>query len=144
MRITDSIIIDRPIEEVFAYAGDPSNDPVWSTAFLDTRITSDGPLAKGSTLIQEMRFLGKRIEIDCEVTEYEPGRRVAYNMAVGHNKGAHVRTFESVEGGTEFTLLTEGDAGGLFKVAEPVLNKVGTRQLGADLHALKAMLESTE
>jgi uncharacterized membrane protein len=143
MRITDSVIIDRPIDEVFAYAGDPTNDAEWSTAFLDARITSDGPVAKGSTVIEQMRFLGKRIDIDCEITEYEPGRRVTYDMAVGKNKGVHVRTFESVEGGTQLTLLTEGDAGGLFKVAEPVLNKVGTRQLSADLHALKAMLEST-
>ena len=142
MQITDSVIIDRPIDEVFAYAGDPSNDPQWSAAFVEARISSDGPLAKGATLTEQMRFLGKRFDVECEITEYEPGQRVAFNMAAGANTGFHVRTFESVDGSTQVTLLTEGDASGLFKIAEPVLNKVGTRQMTADLHALKAIIES--
>ena len=142
MKISDSVTIERPIDEVFAYAGDPNNDPQWSTAFVEARMTSDGPLAKGSTLTEQMRFLGKRIDIDCEVTEYEPEQRVALNLVAGANTGVHVRTFETVDGGTQVTMMTEGDAGGLFKIADPVLNKVGTRQLSADLQALKAILEA--
>ena len=60
MKITDSVIIDRPIDEVFAYAGDPSNDPQWSAAFVEARISS-GPLAKGATLTEQMRFLGEAL-----------------------------------------------------------------------------------
>ncbi len=45
MDVTDSITINRPLEEVFAFAGDPSNDPAWATVMVESRITSDGPLA---------------------------------------------------------------------------------------------------
>lgn len=142
MKITESVIIDRPIDEVFAYAGEPSNDPQWSTAFVEARMTSDGPLAKGSTFTEQMRFLGKRFDIECEVTEYEPGQRVAFNVAAGSNTGVHVRTFEPMDSGTRVTLLTEGDSSGMFKIADPVLTKVGTRQMAADLHVLKAIIEA--
>lgn len=142
MKITDSVTIDRPIDEVFAYAGDPSNDPQWSNTIVEARPSSDGPLIKGSTLTQQIRFAGKRIEVDCEISEYEPERRVAFTMVAGSNTGQHLRTFESVDGGTQVTLSTEGDSSGLFKIADPVLNKIGTRQMGADLHTLKAILES--
>ena len=143
MKITDSVIIDRPIDEVFAYAGDPTKDADWSTAFVEARMTSDGPVGKGSTFVEQLRFLGKRIDIDCELTEYEPEQRVAYALTAGSNTGTHVRTFQSVDGGTQVTFLTEGDSTGLFKIADPMLNKVGTRQLTADLLALKAMIEAS-
>lgn len=141
MKITDSVVIDRPIDEVFAYAGDPKNDPQWSTAFVDARMTSEGPVGKGSTLVEQLRFLGKRIDIDCEITEYEPGRRLEFSLAAGTNTGVHVRTFEDMGSSTKVTFLTEGDASGLFKIADPMLNKVGNRQMTAELHALKAILE---
>ena len=143
MKITDSVVIDRPIDEVFAYAGDPTNDPQWAAVFTDVRMTSPRPLARGSTLTQRIQFLGKRFDVECEITEYEPGQRVEFSMTVGSNSGVHVRTFEPADDSTKVTLLTEGDSSGLFKIAEPMLNKVGTRQMSANLHALKAMLEST-
>ena len=142
MEITDSVVIARPVEDVFAYAGDPANDSSWATVMVESRMTSDGPVEKGSTLVEVLRFLGKRIETECEVTEYEPDSRIAFTMIAGPNKGAHERTFESVEGGTRVTLLTRGDSSGLFKLADPVLKRMGTRQMAADLAILKELLES--
>lgn len=89
--ISHSVIIDRPVQEVFAYAGDPTNDDQWATVVVESRKTSDGPLAKGATLVQVLRFLGKRIETECEVTDHEQDRRIAFTMVAGSNRGAHER-----------------------------------------------------
>lgn len=142
MEIKHTEVIDRPVEEVFAYAGDPGNDDAWATVMIESEITSQGPLGKGTTLRQVMRFLGRQIPVDCEVTEYEPGRRIAYTMVYGRNTGANERTFEPVGDATRVTLLTRGDSTGLFKVADPVLKRIGTRQLVADLGNLKELLEA--
>lgn len=144
LEITDSVVIDRPIDEVFAFAGDPTNDSSWATVIVESRLTSDGPLEKGATLVQVLRFLGKRLEAQCEVTEYEEAHRVAFTMEMGANKGAHERTFEAVEGGTRVTLLTRGDSTGLFKIADPLLKRVATRQMAADLSILKELVSAPD
>lgn len=74
--ISHTVVIGRPVEEVLAYAGDPTSDPAWAGVIIESERTSEGPLAVDSTLRQVSRFLGKRIVVDCEVSQYEPGRRV--------------------------------------------------------------------
>jgi hypothetical protein len=37
---SDSIMIDRPVEEVFAYVADVTNDPAWHTDILEARKTT--------------------------------------------------------------------------------------------------------
>ncbi|HVM18617.1 MAG TPA: SRPBCC family protein [Egibacteraceae bacterium] len=144
IEITQSTLIDRPVEEVFKLAGDPSNDETWATVMVETRQVSAGPIEKGTMLVQVMRFLGKRLETQCEVTEYEQDSRVAFSMALGPNRGTHERTFEEVDGGTRITLVTRGDSTGLFKLADPVLKRMATKQMAADLAILKELLEAGE
>ncbi len=144
IEIMHSVVVDRPVDEVFAYAGDPTNDASWATVMVESELTSQGPLGKGTAFRQVLRFLGKRLPVECEVTEYEAGRRIAFtmDMAGGANKGAHERTFERVNGGTRVTLRTSGDSSGLFKLADPVLQRVAQRQMAADLGNLKEILEA--
>ena len=142
MEITDSTVINRPIDEVFALAGDPAKDASWATVMVESYRTSDGPLEKGATLVQVLRFLGKRIAARCEITEYEAERRLGFTMVAGPNKGAHERTFEAVDGGTRVTMLTRGDNAGLFKISDPLLKRLATRQMAADLAILKELLEA--
>lgn len=52
IEVSHSVVIDRPVDEVFDYAGDPVNDPAWASVIIASELTSVGPLAKGSTLRQ--------------------------------------------------------------------------------------------
>lgn len=142
MEVTDSVVINRPVGEVFAYAGNPANDSLWATVMVESRMTSEEPLQKGSTLVEVLRFLGKKIETQCEITEYEPNARVAFTMEAPGNKGTHERTFEPVGNGTRVRLTTAGDSSGLFKLADPVLKRMATRQMASDLAILKELLEA--
>jgi uncharacterized protein YndB with AHSA1/START domain len=132
----------NPAAEVFALAGDPTNDPSWATVMVESRMTSEGPVQKGATLVQVLRFLGKRIEAQCEITEYEPNSRVAFTMIAGPNAGVNERTFEAVDAGTRVTMVTRADSTGVFKLADPVLQRMATKQMSADLTVLKELLEA--
>ena len=60
IRVESSIVIDRPPEEVFAYATDPAHAPEWQSSALETVV--DGPVQAGASGKEVRKFLGRRME----------------------------------------------------------------------------------
>jgi uncharacterized membrane protein len=59
VQFENSITIDRPVDEVFAYVADVANDPAWHTDVVEGRKVSDGPIGIGSRLqIRIKPFMG--------------------------------------------------------------------------------------
>ncbi len=137
-----SIVINRPIEEVFAVLGNPENGPRWSSSSSEVMITSDGPIGVGTTYRSVRTALGQRIESETEVTEYEPNRKIATKSISGPFPMESLVTFERLEGGTRVTGTLMGEPGGFFKLAEPVLVSTMKRQLEGDLANLKKLMEA--
>jgi hypothetical protein len=49
IREEHTVVIDRPVEEVFAFATDPNNDSLWQSTTLETEQTSEGAVDVGTT-----------------------------------------------------------------------------------------------
>jgi len=81
--IERSVVIDRPIEEVFRFLHDPRNDSLWQTTLVESTQLDDGPLRIGTLVRERRRFLGVQVEMTKEITEYEPPRRSAFKMVAG-------------------------------------------------------------
>jgi hypothetical protein len=145
MKVEASAVIERPLDEFFALAADPKNDPLWASAIAEARQTSEGPLAVGTTYEQVLRLLGRRLKITFDVTEYEQNRR----LHIGHFSGrlrsvAGRRTFEAVPGGTRVTFAGEGTSGLFLNLLEPLMNAAAGRAVTRDLANLKAILEGRQ
>ena len=54
---TETAVIEKPIDAVFAFAANPQNDPLWSPAVAEARQTSIGSLGIGTTFQQMLRLL---------------------------------------------------------------------------------------
>jgi uncharacterized protein YndB with AHSA1/START domain len=52
VRFVNSVDIERPVEDVFAYLADFENIPAWNYAIAKTEKTSDGPVGIGTTYRQ--------------------------------------------------------------------------------------------
>ncbi len=141
-RAEASVEINRPIAEVFAFATDLPKMPEWSGEVIESRLTSEGPLGAGSTFTGVGRFLGRRIEVENEVTAFEPNARVVFKTISGPVKSENSFTFESLEGGTRVTEAIDLEAGGFFRVAEPLLARMIRRQFETNLANLKDLLEA--
>lgn len=77
-----SVSIDRPVDEVFAFFTDPSNEFQWRSQVKD--ITTDGPAAVGRRVHQVVKGPGGlSIPADIEVTGYEPTTRYAFRGIAG-------------------------------------------------------------
>src|SRR6266480_3841847 len=74
MKTRQSVVINLPAEEIFAYMSDLENLVDWSGSTIAVRKISPGALHIGATLRSTMRFLGRWMDITFEIVEYEPGR----------------------------------------------------------------------
>lgn len=143
VRIEKSVVINLPIEKVFEFVVNPENDPLWQAQIQKAKVTSDGSLGVGSTVLQTAHFLGRPIETAAKVTEYEQNRKLAWKSTSGPIAGEGLNTFESVgEGQTKVTINADLDVGGFFKLAEPLVARSGRRQTEANLANLKDLLEA--
>ena len=137
-----SVVIGRPVEEVFDFATDPENEPLWQSTTLETEQTSEGPLGVGATFRNTSKFLGRRIESTYEVTEMERPRRQCVRIVSGPIPGSGCYLFEPAEGGTRFTQTFDAEVGGFFSLAEPLVARAIRRQTEADMATLKDVLEA--
>jgi uncharacterized protein YndB with AHSA1/START domain len=143
VREEHSVVIECPIEEVFAFTADPNNDALWESTTLEAERTSEGPLGVGTTFRNTTKFLGRRFDTSYELTEYEPPRKQCYRVTTGPIPGVVCYLFEpSDEGSTRFTQTFEAEVGGFFRLAEPLVARAIRRQMEADMETLKDMLEA--
>ena len=142
IRIEHSLVINRPIEDVFAFVSNIEKLSQWAGPVLETKQISEGPVGVGTTSTRVAQFLGRRLETTHEVTEYEPNRKLSFKSSSGPIPIEERFTFESVEDGTKATFSGEVEAGGFFKLAEPIVARMLKRQMETDVNNLKELLEA--
>jgi len=83
IKVEKSIIIHRPIEEVFAYVGDLRNAAQWQSGALEVRQTTESPLGIGTKFTFVRKFMGRKMEASNEFVEYEPNTKVTFKSTSG-------------------------------------------------------------
>ena len=63
-----SIMINRPIEEVFDYVSNLQYGPQWQTGLVEVRQITQGAPAAGSQFASARKFLGRKLEAVVEIT----------------------------------------------------------------------------
>jgi uncharacterized membrane protein len=144
MKFEASVVIDRPVEEVFAYMMDIKNWLQWHAGMLEAEQSSEGPAGVGTTYRGVSQSLGQRMEWTSELTVYEPNKKVMQRLQSGPMLFDQSFAFEQVEGGTKVTLGGEGETGGFFKLAEPILKRRMQKEMEGNLSNLKGILEAQE
>ncbi len=141
-KLEHSIVIKRPVEEVFEFMNNPENEKLYRSGLIETELTSEGSIGVGSTTREVSKFMGIKMESTGEVTEYEHNRLVASKSTSGPIPFTFKTTFDPVPDGTKVTMEFEGEIGGFFKVAESVVIKTGMKQIEGDFAKLKNLLEA--
>ena len=151
MKIEESIIIDRRPEDVFAFLEVRSNDATWMAAVVESEwldgTTTDppAPIGVGRRGRMLLKLPGRRAEFIDEVTEYEPGRRIAHRTVNGPIPLNTACICEPAGDGCRTTVMgaTERLPGGMLgRAAAPLVAMVMRRGFRADLVHLKKILEA--
>ncbi len=142
MRLEASAMINRPIEEVFAFSTDIGNLALWAGPVTEATQTSEGSPGVGTTSTRVTQLLGRRFESDYEVTEYQPNSRYVAKTTSGPVPIVETLSFEGSDGGTKVTIAGDLETTGFFKLAEPILARITKRQVENDIATLKDLLEA--
>jgi uncharacterized membrane protein len=136
-------IIERPREQVAAFAADPSNAPAWYVNIDSVDWRTPPPVAVGSRMEFRARFLGRTLVYTYEIADLVPGERLVMRTAEGPFPMETTYTWEALDGGrTRMTLRNQGEPSGFATVAAPVMTAAMRRANRKDLAKLKALLEA--
>ena len=139
--VTD-VVIERPRDEVAAFAADPSDARAWDENVKAVEWKTPPPLAVGAKVAVVAHFLGLLRAYTYEVTALEPGARLVMRTVEGPFPMETSYVLESAgEGRTKMTLRSRGEPKGFGRVVGPLIAAAMQRANQKDLTRFKQLLE---
>ena len=138
MGMNGTIMINRPVDTVFAYVDDVGNDIHWRNGVDRSGLRSGETLGVGAigyTVVGDM-------EVEWRVDAYVPGESVDWTLLNGPFLGRGGYRLTAKGSGTEFSLVGEVEPTGVYKLLGPLFVWMGRRRNQADVEKLRDILES--
>lgn len=138
---TNTIRIERPVEDVFSYLSDLEHIPEWNWAVVETRKVTPGPIAVGSVYRQTRTVPQPAIET-LEITQFDPSERIEVRGVLAQMPALLSYVLNEDGTGTELINTVNLDPKGPFRLVAPVLNRRIKQAVGKNLLDLKTQLEA--
>lgn len=140
--VGETVVIERPIDEVAGFAGDPSNTPEWSRRISSAEWRTDPPISLGSIVVIRGGVAGREIVYAFDVTEYTAGRHVEIKASAGPLPTTAMASWRPVgDRVTHMTLRVHVEPTGFSRLATPLIRRAVRRAVRRDLTDLKRLLE---
>jgi uncharacterized protein YndB with AHSA1/START domain len=140
VKFTNTVTINRPRSEVFAYLADFEKVPRWNYAIEQTRKITDGPVGVGSRYHQT-RTLPRRADETFEVVTFEPEHTIVVRGDLGPFHGDIAYVLESSGGATTLTNTMFLTASGPLRVVAPLASSRIKAAVAGNLDVLRQILE---
>lgn len=144
--VENSAVIERPVQDVWAFVSDPRNEPKWHTDILEIKSEADpssepgGSWVLGSTWLVTVQFMGRRQYV-VQITGLEPNRRLEITTKTGPMKPIATYLFEPANGGTRFTRHVDLPVQGAFRIMKPLMGRNAQKRNASFVQNLKTLLE---
>ena len=134
-----SVLIDRPVAEVWSFISNPQSASVWGRGVSDVVVTSNGPVGLGSTIT--LRMSGSPMA--ARMIAYEPVNTFTLEFTSGPVRGS--RLTYSVAPVGDRTRLTRDlvmKLSGVWNLMYPVLTRREIRDRELGISNIKRILEA--
>jgi len=140
-KIEGQITIARPVDVVFDYVADQTNEPQYNPAMVRAEKETAGPIGKGTRFRSAVRSGGRTAEMLIENTGYDRPRLLASTTTMKQMDIAYTLKFEPVADGTRMRWSGEVRPKGGLRLLGPLVTWMGTRQEQRIWSSLKSHLE---
>ena len=130
MRLQRTVVVDKPLDKVFAYLSDFTTTTEWDPGTVTT-VLDRGDGGVGTTYLNTSAFLGRKTQLTYVVRELVPGELIRLQ---GENQtviATDTMSFRAAETGTEVTYAAEftfkGPARFLAPLLRPALERLGNQ-----------------
>jgi carbon monoxide dehydrogenase subunit G len=117
--VETTAVIPASPEQVEAYVSDPAKVVELSPDIESYELS--GPLAVGTKVREVRRVLGRRMQLEWTVTEYEPNRRIVFHWKGKRMSVTGAVDFEPVDGGTRVSTHNDIRSTGAFRLLEGLI-----------------------
>lgn len=139
--VEKSVQINKPVEDVFAYATNIENLTKWQEEVESIEVEGD-PNAVGGKYTEVRKFLGREMKTTLEITAYESNAKWAAKALDGPVPYEVLASYAPADGGTKITMHIDGEPSGFFKLAQGAVQKQLDKSMEEDMQRLKAILEA--
>jgi Polyketide cyclase / dehydrase and lipid transport len=143
-RFGATIVIKRPIDDVFAFLSDGENDPKFSSRVIEIAKTTDGPPGVGTVYASTVKDAGMTTQREFKLTEFEAPTKIRWtelskNLVVATDGGYDLAPAGD---GTELTFFNELEGHGIGVLLAPLALRSARKGAQAFAEAIKAAVEA--
>ena len=139
--VNDSVVIARPVPDVFAFVADHENLPAWTVGVKTSQRLTAGPPANGTKYRVVGKLLGRSIESSYQITAFEPDRGFEATMTSPMFGFSERYRFDPDGEATRVSMSAAVEPRGVFRLLTPIMTAGVRRQVKADHRRLKIVLE---
>ena len=139
--IEGEIIIARPVDVVFDYVADQSNEPQYNPQMVRAEKITAGPVGKGTRFRSAVTSMGRTAEMLIECTGYDRPKLFATTTTMRQADISYTLRFDPAGGGTRMRWAGEVRPKGAFRLLGPLITWLGSRQEQRIWASLKQHLE---
>jgi uncharacterized protein YndB with AHSA1/START domain len=141
-RVDGEIVIDRPVDAVFDYVADQSNEPQYNPQMVRAEKITAGPVGAGTKFRSAVASRGRTAEMLIEITGYDRPRRLASVTTMQQADIRYTLTFEPAGSGTRMRWSGQVRPKGAFRLLGPLIARMGRHQEQRIWASLKQHLEA--
>jgi carbon monoxide dehydrogenase subunit G len=141
--VTVSTRVRRGPEDVAAFTTEAENDTRWIGGIRSACRLTPGPTGLGTRVHRIARFMGRTIDYVMEVVELEPARRIVMRSVRSPFPMQVTYAFSPRGAETDVSIRVEGGAGGVYRLAGPLMTAAVRSRLSGDLRRLRRTIEAS-
>jgi uncharacterized protein YndB with AHSA1/START domain len=144
MRISKSVLIRKPVGDVFAFMSEPQNDTRWCAKVTSVeQVAGDGPGPGARYAVIHKPVPGRpERRMDHECASWDPPHRIEWREDDGTDVIQVTYTLEDLGGSTKVTQEDDADLGAA-RLLRPIYRVGIGRDVARQLRALKEILEES-
>ncbi len=144
IHMEDKVLIDAPIENIFAYLVNFKNTANWHKNMKKVGWKNDEPPGLGSEYDWIETFAGQTMNLDGIITSWDPPNAFTWKPTNSPYPITGGWTLVKKENATEVTRYSDNQLKGIYKLFSLIMLPMARRQVRSELQELKRLIESSK